>query len=417
MQKIRVVWVCHLSNPTIRKKLKFARWSPLAIVRKLARKNQYTDFAQWNTNAIKEFEQFDDIELHIVAPYYGLTGVQHFELNGINYHFFQSEDDTLLSLIKSRIGKKVKREYKKNSQIILNLVEQIKPNIIHLIGAENPYYSESALSMPIDIPMIVSLQTLLCDPEFLTNYPIAEDEYDYRKNIEISILRRTDYVASTVEHFRKIIRQIVGHVHFLDMNLSLGEKVETFSHCDKQYDFVYFAANISKAVDYAIEAFARTKKKYKDITLHVIGGYDDSLMKSIVMQMDTLDITDGVDFTGKLKTYDDVMAEIRKARFALLPLKIDMISGTIRESMANGLPVVTTITPATPDLNQKRECVLLSEKGDFDAMAANMCRLINNSELVEKLKANGMQTVQEMFDNKVAMGQWRQNYHNIFNAR
>ena len=99
-------------------------------------------------------------------------------------------------------------------------------------------------------------------------------------------------------------------------------------------------------------------------------------------------ITKNVIFCGPLPTHDDVIKQIRKSRFAILPLKIDLISGTIREAMANGLPVVTTITPATPKLNETRESVLLSEKGDFKAMAENMLWLINDNEVAIKLKKN-----------------------------
>ena len=75
MKKNKVVWVCHLSNPQIRQHLKFFKWTPLAIVQRIAGKGSHYDFALWNTNAIQEFEKFDDIELHVVAPHYGIKGV------------------------------------------------------------------------------------------------------------------------------------------------------------------------------------------------------------------------------------------------------------------------------------------------------------------------------------------------------
>ena len=183
----------------------------------------------------------------------------------------------------------------------------------------------------------------------------------------------------------------------------------------KQYDFVYFAASISKAIDYALEAFARAKRKHRNITLHVVGGYTNDLMNSISDQMKALGIEDGVDFTGKLPTHDDVINEIRKCRYALLPLKIDLLSGTIRESMANGLPVITTITPETPNWNKKRQCLLLSEKGDFDAMADNICRLIEDPNLSDLLRANAFLTIQEKYSNKGFMEVWRKNYLEIVN--
>ena len=291
-------------------------------------------------------------------------------------------------------------------------MDKIKPDLVHLIGAENPYYSESALSIPRNIPLITTLQTLMIDPQFQKNYPISDEAYRYRSSVEKAVIKRSDYIGSKVEHFRAIIEKEIGEVNFLDINLAVGEDVH-IEDCEKKYDFVYFAANISKAIDYALEAFAIAKRRHNDITLHVIGGYDSGLMNDIKRQMKRLGLGDGIDFTGKLPTYEDVIAEIKKARFALLPLKIDLISGTIRESMANGLPVVSTITPATPRLNDKRNCVLLSEKGDFEAMANNICRLLEEPDLVEELRKNSVVTLSEKYDNKNAMEAWRQSYYRI----
>lgn len=415
MKKIKVVWVCHLSNSQIRQHLKFNKWSPLAIVKRIAGKESYYDFAQWNTNAIQEFEKFNDIELHVVAPHYGIKGVQQFEMNGINYHFFQSEDDNLLSLLQTRFLHKLKKSYPRNTKTILHFIDQIKPDIIHYIGAENPYYSESALSIPDGVPLMVSLQTLMCDPEFFKNYPISYEEYKYRKNLEVAIIKKVDYVASKIMPFREIIQRTIGDVKFLDMTLAVGETINDSYGIPKQYDFVYFAASISKAIDYALEAFARAKRKHRNITLHVVGGYSNDLMNSISDQMKALGIEDGVDFTGKLPTHDDVINEIRKCRYALLPLKIDLLSGTIRESMANGLPVITTVTPETPIWNEKRQCLLLSEKGDFDAMADNICRLIEDPNLSDVIRSNSFLTIQEKYSNKGFMEGWRKNYFEIVN--
>ena len=51
--------------------------------------------------------------------------------------------------------------------------------------------------------------------------------------------------------------------------------------------------------------------------------------------------------------------------------------------MAYGLPVITTITPGTPKLNDNRESVLLSPIGNHQAMADNMIKLLENKDLVE----------------------------------
>ena len=114
-----------------------------------------------------------------------------------------------------------------------------------------------------------------------------------------------------------------------------------------------------------------------------------------------------------MPTHDDVINEVRKARFALLPLKVDLVSGTIREAMANGIPVVTTITPGTPKLNERRRSVLLSEKGDFEGMAQNMIDLIEMEGLEDTLRLNAYETIKEKYDNASIVKEWHDAYFQI----
>lgn len=415
MDKLKIVWICHFSNPQIRERIKYSKWSLSAIARRFLSKTSITDFAQWNTNAIREFEKFEDVELHVVAPFFNISGIQEFKINGIYYHFFHTEDDNIISKLYYKISKKIKQSYPRNSKKIIDIIDKINPDIIHLIGAENPYYGESVLYIPNNKPLIVSLQTLMNDVMFSSNTNTSTEDYKHRAKIEADILQRVNYIGSKVEHFRKVIHNnIYPKARFIDMSLAVGEEV-TIKEYKKEYDFVYFAANISKAVDYAIEAYAIAKRQHPSITLHIVGGYDESYMENLQKRINELNIDSGIDFTGKLATHDDVINEIRKARFALLPLKIDIVSGTIRESMANGLPVITTITPGTPILNEKRESILLSEKGDFKTMAENMCRLLDDENLAKKIRQNAATTISEKYSNTAFMNEWRERYYEVIN--
>ncbi len=410
--KIKIAWICHLTNNQIREHLQFDNCSLRAIIRRLANAPALSDFAAWNSNAIKEFEHFEDIELHVISPHPRIAGVQEFQINGIYYHFFSADSETFLEWVQNRLQKKEPQGFVKNSRIICTLIEKIQPEIIHMIGAENPYYGESALLLPRNIPFIITPQTLLADPAFFDNYYISQAAYNYRAKIEKEIIQRADYIGTQLEHFRTIICDLIKpDAKFLDMTLAVGEDV-SIQNSDKQYDFVYFAINISKAVDYAIEAFTLAQKRSPNITLHIVGGYDSFYKNQLDLRIAELELK-GIDFTGELPTRDDVIIEIQKARFALLPLKIDLISGTIREAMAHGLPVVTTITPATPSLNESRQSVLLSAKGDYQAMADNMCALMESDVLAMKLQENAFITLQEQYDNTTAMKKWVEAYKKI----
>lgn len=415
-KKIKVVWICHFSDEEVRSQIRF---SPLYYKRflylfKREHRYKWQDFAVWNSNAIREFEKYDDIDLTVIFPHFGIKGKkQSFCVNGINYICFRSEDDYFFHYLRNKLLRKFEKEYVQNRKLISSEIAKINPDIVHIIGAENPYYSIAALDIPDNIPSIVSTQTLMSLPNFLKNYPISKSSYEYRSKLEQQILKQCNYVATVAERSQKFIRENINpNAIFLQMPLALGVDIDVSCE-EKEFDFVYFAANISKACDYAIEAFALARKKHLGLTLNVSGSYQADYKARLEARLQELGILEQVHFTGPKASHDDVLAQIKKSRFALLPLKVDLISGTIREAMACGLPVVSTITPATPTLNEERESVLLSEKGDYQAMADNMIRLVEDDSFALQIRNNAIETIREKYSNESFMLIWRKTYHEI----
>lgn len=437
-KKIKVVWVCHLMNPEIGKhlpqNLSTGRKIKLAIAKLLLGlipKSKYsltsgitklcdklskpvpTEFAIWNTNGINELKNRPEIELHIVAPLYWISrkGLCY-EEDGVFYHFFRNQQGSLFFLIWREIYQLIKgKNYgaPANRKRIAKYVEQINPDVIHLIGAENSLFSLSIFDYGDNYPVFVQLQTLLSDPE--SQAKVAS----YKKSAinESAVLRKAKYIGTVVNKYRDIIKtQINPDAVILKTTLAVSEKV---SRCQRQteYDFVYFSYNINKSGDLAIEAFGLAHKQNPKLTLHMIGGYDDVFKKKLDERIVYYGIQDAVTFEGLLPTHDDVLEHAKKARFALLPIKVDITPSTIREAFSNGLPVITTITSGTPDLNKNGQCVLLSEVGDHQALADNIIRLAEDAKLAELLTENGYNYMEARVSNKQVADTWVEAYKAI----
>lgn len=415
MTKIRVALICNITNPRIQSNLKLK----VGLIDKFARRIRGSSYdvsklaGECNVfieNAIHEYEKCcDSMEFHIISAHGWMDGeIQEFEQNGIFYHFFQNENQSLKNRILYRVIPSTQfSNYKNNRRKIANFISKISPDIVYMSGAENPHYSLSALDIPSNIPVIVQLQTLMCDPNFENNYPISHESYIYRTSIEKKVLNRANFIGSMNVRHDEIIREFVKNdAMILKTRLAIGEKLFDGSGIRKDYDFVYFAANINKSLDLAIEAFAIAHKIKNKCTLHIVGDYSLDYKCQIDLWLKELGLEDYVTFTGRLPTHEDVLHEICRAKIALLPLKIDIVSGTIREAMACGLPVVTTITKdGTPRLNDKRQTVLLSEIGNHQALADNMLRLLDKSDLAEKLIENGKILIQERYSNEAIVQQ------------
>lgn len=415
-EKLKVVWICHFSDAKTREKLKFSHCYFFNLYRFIVGKPSvgHNDMAIWVSNAIKEFEKYEDISLTVIFPHKAIKGhAQSFSINGVDYKCFRSEDDNWRFFFLNKLFKRNKNNYPKNRAFIKKQLAQIDPDIIHVIGAENPYYSVSALDIPDNKPCLLSLQTLMSDPLFYKNYPIGSVEYTFRSGLEKEIIKKNKYIGSSITRYKEIVlKDINPNAVFLNIPLAVGVNID-LAESEKFFDFVYFSADISKAADDAIEAFALASKQRHGITLNISGGYSECVRQTLDQRIEELGIVNQVFFTGCQPSHSDVLKQIKKSRFALLPLKIDMISGTIREAMACGLPVVSTITPATPSLNNKRESILLSEKGNYEAMAENMLRLLNDKSLAEKLKKNSADTIWEMYSNVKFMNNWRMAYYDV----
>ncbi len=417
-ERIKVVWICHLSNSMIRAQIHTKISIVEHIIRCFLRKKRsvaMSDLAQWNSQGISVIEKINDIELHIVSPYQLLSNeLTEFESNGVFYHFFRNQTDSLLEFIKRNIVKGYHCNYKKNTKCILELLDRIKPDVIHLIGVENLHYALSILNYNGTTPIIAQLQTLVNDPNVETQYMSDLSHYIYMARLEKSILRKVDYIGTPELRYKElIIRNVCESAVLINTQLAISEPINK-SIEDKKFDFVYFAANINKACDLAIEAFSIAYKINPTITLDIIGKYDNDFKKNIDKRILELGISHAITFEGMLSTHEDVIRQVRLARFALLPLKIDIISGTIRESMANGIPVITTITSGTPKLNENRVSALMSLIGDHEGMAVNMLRLLSDEKFAEKIKENAFITYNEtIVGNDTTILKWVKAYHVI----
>lgn len=417
MDKIKVVWVCSFSSPEIRSLLETKSAS---LLEKLAYRvvgkslDEDRDFAIWDVNGIEEFEKFQEVDLHVVCAKRGLKHKeQNFDLRGVHYHFFRDENSTLLGKICRQLFTKNRALFAENRKNFSRIIAEIQPSIVHVIGAENPYYSLAALDVPEGIISIVQLQALLARVADTSTRPEEKRNYHYKGELEKHIFRKVDYIGTTVKDFIDYIRsEVKSDAKFLPLTLAMGQKIDKTIY-EKQYDFVYWAASILKAGNFAIEAFILAYKENSSITLDVVGGYTEDFKAQLVERLKTVGAENAVTFEGMLPSHEDVLQQIKKSRVALLPLKIDLVPNTIHEAMANGLPVITTRTDGTPNLNIKRHTVEITEQGDFQGMADNMLAVLKDEKRYNELRENGFLTESEHDSNEIRMKKWLNAYKEI----
>lgn len=413
---IKVAWICSFSNAEIRDLLLYKK----SLINRLAFRligidiTKVSDSAIWNVNAIKEAEKFSDMELHIICLTRFLKNKQQdFELRNVHYHFLREENSAWYRFLFHQLFTRYSSRFHKNRRAVKNKMIEISPDIVHVMGAENPYYSLSLLDVPSTIPTIIQLQALLDRIKDDPRIKLGKKSPYYRGGIEKEIIRKADYIGTKVQTFKDyILKEINPNARFLDITLAMAQDIN-LEECKKEYDFVYFALNVSKAGEEALRTFSIIHQRHPELTLDIIGGYDDALKERFDAIISGNNLQNAVFLEGRLATHEDVISQIRKARFALLPLKMDFVPNTIREAMANGLPVVTTITDGTPQLNSIRQSVLLSPQDDYEAMADNVDLLLNDSKFANTLRENAALTEKERYSNYDIINDWHKAYYAI----
>ena len=416
--KLKVVWLCHFSNAETRAHLPLKKKRPLYhFIRKIFRlspKNGRSgDFASWVNHGIEEVKKRNDIELHVICPQTDLKGsTSEFVLDGVHYYFYNPNFTLfLMHFIKNN---KLWYRLQNSSRYANTFINIIQPDIVNLIGAENPYHSCAVLDVNKNIPVMVSLQTIYTNPDRLKYSPNA----DKSKNWYIAKLihEKCNYFGATgrMHHDLLLNDNPKANVFALSWCASELPKVKSLS---KEYDFVNFAAGLSlkKGFHDSIRALALVKEKYPEVKLNLVGGASPEVKNELLSLINSLGLHDNVVFTPFFKKQEDMFQHIQKSHFAVLPCKMDIISGTMSQSMYYGLPLVVYKTTGTPQLNINKECVLISELSNIESLAQNMLLLMDNPEKAAELKKNAQEYIKDFHNNKKATDDLIASYHAIIN--
>lgn len=151
----------------------------------------------------------------------------------------------------------------------------------------------------------------------------------------------------------------------------------------------------------ALRAFAQVLDRRPDARMTIAGsGPEEPRLKALATE---LGIGQAVRFSGKLDR--DAMASLyRSADVSLNPSLADNMPNSVLESMASGVPVVSTNVGGVPFIVQHGVTALLVEPKDADAMAAAILRVLGEPSLHAALTAAGVADVRRYTWTQVKTG-------------
>lgn len=384
MKKIKVVWLCHLTNEQLDNHFN----------------KEMNMCAYWMTQFI-EIVKHENIELHIVSPNYYNNRNTDFSIDGVNYHlykYYSGIGGTKSAIIECTLFSQI---LQKKVQRIISL---IKPDIIHLFGAENITYSQGFLPFVKQKNTILTFQGYIqqakCSGNFFRRLTISK-----RVKNEDAILKEVNNItfADIEERCREFYRDKYGRgvCHILNFPVKLPN-IDA-SIIKKEYDIVFWGrVTVDKGVEDLINAVYILKKKRPNISCLILGGGSEDYRSKLDALVYEKGLESSIHFGGFQKTNEELFSNASKAKVYVLPTHYDALPGSIRESMYMKLPVVSYPVGDIPQLNKDNECVLLAKYLDIEDLASKISQLLDDEIMRNRLIANSYSLVSRMNDTSIA---------------
>jgi len=391
--------VCQHSQADLRENLHLSRFSKVNRIRRFFGVTQlkYKDNAPWINAILSHFSDQTLYEMHVVSPHIGMKkNIEEFELGGVYFHFYKNYPSTSVIGILGKLFPNYCPTYRINKNRVEQIIDTINPKLILLIGIEDPSYSTTILDIK-NIPIFVMSQTILQDPDFSAHFAVKR--YEYLTNLEKSIFNRSGYVGVYTENHYKWLKNSgykgnIFNFTWPEKNAPLATPQDGIT---KENDFINFATRMSDEKGYpdSIKALAIVKQKYPNVTLNLIDTGSTREKQELLSLIISLNLEQNVSFTPFFEKKTDLFQHIQKARFGVLPCKLDFFSGTMIQCMQYGVPITVYKTEGTPTLNHDANCVLIAELNDISGLAENMLKLLKDEALAERLKSNSLEYIQK----------------------
>ncbi|MGV8962756.1 MAG: glycosyltransferase family 4 protein [Candidatus Saccharimonadaceae bacterium] len=365
----------------------------------------------WVSSLEKELIKVEGIELGVVFTY-GFEGKKHFKIGTTNYY------SVPYAHTKGRI-RGIFSRWKHNIEpagdinYYLEIVEEFKPDVIHIFGTE---YAFGLIIEKVKVPIIIQIQGNLsvCEKKWfsgLSNCNILRHSnpkviiqayglwhlyflFSKRASRERKLMQFCKYFIGRTDWDRRI-----SHV------LSPGRK---YYHCEEllrdefyQADLwqkpvktnIKFVSTVSPMVYKGLETILETSKLLSDMNLcdfewNIVGVKGNEEIISIIEKTYGLRFAEqNIYFKGSMNS-NKLIVELSQAQIYVHPSHIENSPNSVCEAMLLGIPIIATYAGGTPSIIANGVEGLLVQDGDPFSLAGAISELIQDKNLMLFLGSN-----------------------------
>ena len=283
-------------------------------------------------------------------------------------------------------------------------IENDKPDIIHTIGLRS-FQSIIAwrVSKKLNIPLVVS------DQGGLTTHPfLAESGFFLKTLYKIQdffikkIINDASVISVANEYEQKIFSSLnkKSRIEIIRNGVNLKKLVSKHNFKEKYQinsNFILFVGRFSKSkgIETLINAFSIVKNELKDSDIRlVIMGVDFGYQAEMEKLIKKLNLSEEIKVI-KNPPRDDVISAYGESEFLVLPSQWELSPLVPLESFAFKKPVISTNSHGIPYTVQNNKNGILVEPENSLELSNAIVKLLNDSELREKLGLSGYNFVNE----------------------
>jgi glycosyltransferase involved in cell wall biosynthesis len=325
----------------------------------------------------------------------------------------------------------------------VRIVEEFRPDIIHVHGSERFYGLMGARSL-VRPPVLISIQGLLrpCAAEFfgaldfrdLWRAESLHEALTYRGLLwnfhklsagvkqEAEILRGATAVAGRTQWDQAWCRALAPQARYLHIDEVLrpafSQRSWSPASCDEHSIIFTNVGTPTRGTEVLLSAVQMLKSDFPDIRLRLGGssgrrfGRQSSYDRFLRTRVAELGLSDMVEWLGELDA--DAMADalLRSHVFAICSY-VENSSNSLCEAMNLGVPCVASYAGGIPSLLEEERTGLFFPKGDAAQLAANIYRLFTDEGLCVRLGAAAARTARVRHAPERVVAQTLDAYHSL----
>jgi glycosyltransferase involved in cell wall biosynthesis len=213
-------------------------------------------------------------------------------------------------------------------------------------------------------------------------------------------LRNCDAIVVLSDIWKQVVSDVLPDSNIVVIYNPVMEFGHSFQRRHTGEMRILYLAHLIERKGYRdlLEAFAEVVKRVGNVRLVFCGSGEEQYAQD---RCRALGIESAVEFHGWVSD-DAKVEELAKATAFCLPSYDEGLPMGILEAMSAGVPVVATPVGGIPDVLRDDENALLFAPGDVPALGKQLCRLLEDAALRNRLSSKALRDSQSFLPDKIA---------------